>query len=161
MSTVRRVAGMASGLILSRLVAATVRQLSHVYPIGSELDDRGRLRVGGCGVLELARECGTRQGIALAHRSLARLRSAQRAQSSDSELADGSAAELSFRESIRIFEECGSLHELARTQAELGFHLADRGEIDAAREALTQASITMKRLSLPELPKVAERLSAL
>jgi hypothetical protein len=71
------------------------------------------------------------------------------------------AAETSFRESIRIFEECGSLHELARTQAELGFHLAERGAIDGAREALTQASITMKSLSLPELSRVAERLAQL
>jgi diaminopimelate decarboxylase len=35
------------------------QQLSHVYPIGSRLDERGRLHVGGCDVLELAREFGT------------------------------------------------------------------------------------------------------
>ncbi|MDQ3740544.1 MAG: diaminopimelate decarboxylase [Actinomycetota bacterium] len=35
------------------------QQLSHVYPIGSYLDERGRLHVGGCDVLELAREFGT------------------------------------------------------------------------------------------------------
>jgi diaminopimelate decarboxylase len=40
-------------------VAATTQQLSHVYPIGSYLDERGRLRVGGCDVVELAREYGT------------------------------------------------------------------------------------------------------
>jgi len=53
------------------------------------------------------------------------------------------------------------LHELARTQAELGFLLAERGATDDAREVLTQASVTMKRLALPELSKVAERLAAL
>ncbi|HEX2084538.1 MAG TPA: alanine racemase, partial [Solirubrobacteraceae bacterium] len=35
------------------------QQLSHVYPIGSYLDERGRLHVGGCDVVELARELGT------------------------------------------------------------------------------------------------------
>ncbi|HEY2601718.1 MAG TPA: diaminopimelate decarboxylase [Thermoleophilaceae bacterium] len=36
--------------------AATV---SHVYPIGSRLSEAGRLEVGGCDVVELAREFGT------------------------------------------------------------------------------------------------------
>jgi diaminopimelate decarboxylase len=35
------------------------QQLSHVYPIGSYLDERGRLHVGGCDVIEVAREFGT------------------------------------------------------------------------------------------------------
>jgi len=33
--------------------------VSHVYPLGSRLNERGRLEVGGCDVLELAREFGT------------------------------------------------------------------------------------------------------
>src|ERR687889_2335457 len=33
--------------------------VSHVYPIGSRLDERGRLEIGGCDVLELAEEFGT------------------------------------------------------------------------------------------------------
>jgi diaminopimelate decarboxylase len=32
---------------------------SHVYPLGSRLNERGRLEVGGCDVIELAREFGT------------------------------------------------------------------------------------------------------
>jgi diaminopimelate decarboxylase len=40
-------------------VAATTQQLSHVYPIGSRLDGRGRLQIGGCDVLDLAAEFGT------------------------------------------------------------------------------------------------------
>ena len=40
-------------------MATTTQQLSHVYPIGSYLDERGRLHVGGCDVLEVAREFGT------------------------------------------------------------------------------------------------------
>jgi diaminopimelate decarboxylase len=33
--------------------------LSHVYPLGSRLNERGRLEVGGCDVVELAGEFGT------------------------------------------------------------------------------------------------------
>ena len=33
--------------------------VSHVYPLGSRLNERGRLEVGGCDVLELASEFGT------------------------------------------------------------------------------------------------------
>src|SRR3954471_12360822 len=32
---------------------------SHVYPLGSRLDERGRLEVGGCDVFDLAAEFGT------------------------------------------------------------------------------------------------------
>jgi diaminopimelate decarboxylase len=35
------------------------QQLSHVYPVGSSLGADGRLHVGGCDVIELAREFGT------------------------------------------------------------------------------------------------------
>jgi diaminopimelate decarboxylase len=33
--------------------------VSHVYPLGSRLNERGRLEVGGCDVVELAHELGT------------------------------------------------------------------------------------------------------
>jgi diaminopimelate decarboxylase len=33
--------------------------VSHVYPMGSRLNELGRLEVGGCDVVELAREFGT------------------------------------------------------------------------------------------------------
>src|SRR5204862_5329587 len=32
--------------------------VSHVYPLGSRLNERGRLEVGGCDLIELAREFG-------------------------------------------------------------------------------------------------------
>ena len=38
---------------------ATRTQLSQAYPIGSRLDEDGRLQIGGCDALELAREFGT------------------------------------------------------------------------------------------------------
>src|SRR2546421_5271669 len=38
---------------------AATRQLSHVFPLGSRVNERGRLEVGGCDAIELAREFGT------------------------------------------------------------------------------------------------------
>ena len=38
---------------------ATRTQLSQAYPIGSRLDEDGRLQLGGCDAVELAREFGT------------------------------------------------------------------------------------------------------
>ncbi|HWW89443.1 MAG TPA: diaminopimelate decarboxylase [Solirubrobacteraceae bacterium] len=38
---------------------ATGTRLSHVFPLGSRLNERGRLEVGGCDTIELAREYGT------------------------------------------------------------------------------------------------------
>jgi len=40
-------------------LVAAAQQLSHVYPRGAHLDGRGRLQLGGCDALELAREYGT------------------------------------------------------------------------------------------------------
>src|SRR3954471_11153752 len=34
-------------------------QLSHVWPLGSRVNEAGRLEVGGCDTIELAREFGT------------------------------------------------------------------------------------------------------
>src|SRR5918996_2652585 len=42
----------------NRLPMAAVA-VSHVYPLGSRLNEQGRLEVGGCDVVELAREFGT------------------------------------------------------------------------------------------------------
>ncbi len=38
---------------------ATRSQLSQAYPIGSRIDEDGRLQIGGCDAIELAREFGT------------------------------------------------------------------------------------------------------
>jgi diaminopimelate decarboxylase len=40
-------------------VPATTQTFSHVYPIGSRVNERGRLEIGGCDAVELAREFGT------------------------------------------------------------------------------------------------------
>src|SRR3954451_1479785 len=38
---------------------AATRELSHVYPLGSRVNEAGHLEMGGCDVIELAREHGT------------------------------------------------------------------------------------------------------
>jgi diaminopimelate decarboxylase len=40
-------------------VTTTSTQLSHVYPLGSRINERGRLEIGGCDAVALAREFGT------------------------------------------------------------------------------------------------------
>ena len=40
-------------------MTATAAQLSHVYPLGTRVNERGHLEIGGCDALELAREFGT------------------------------------------------------------------------------------------------------
>jgi diaminopimelate decarboxylase len=40
-------------------VSTTASELSHVYPRGSRVNERGRLELGGCDAVELAREFGT------------------------------------------------------------------------------------------------------
>src|SRR3954449_7575630 len=40
-------------------MCAAVRQLSAAYPLGSRLTDDGRLEIGGCDALDVAREFGT------------------------------------------------------------------------------------------------------
>src|SRR5437763_3987721 len=40
-------------------MSATVATLSHVYPLGTRVNERGRLEIGGCDTVELAREFGT------------------------------------------------------------------------------------------------------
>ncbi|HVW18801.1 MAG TPA: diaminopimelate decarboxylase [Solirubrobacteraceae bacterium] len=40
-------------------MTAPAAPLSHVWPLGSRVDDAGRLQIGGCDAIELAREFGT------------------------------------------------------------------------------------------------------
>jgi diaminopimelate decarboxylase len=41
------------------VTASSSSRLSHVYPLGTRVNERGRLEVGGCDAVELAREYGT------------------------------------------------------------------------------------------------------
>jgi diaminopimelate decarboxylase len=53
---------------------ATGTALSSVFPLGSRLNERGRLEVGGCDVIELAREFGTPAYVVAEEDLLARAR---------------------------------------------------------------------------------------
>src|ERR1700742_131280 len=44
---------------LVRLVAVTTAISPHVYPLGTRVNERGRLEIGGCDAVELARAFGT------------------------------------------------------------------------------------------------------
>lgn len=118
---------------------------------------------GGAGAtleraLALALQYGMPESIALAHRSIGRLRAKVLF---DSGRKAGEDAETSFRECIRVFHESGNRHQEARAQAELGMHLIEKGDREGAREALGRARDAMQTLRLPELPKVRETLSQL
>ena len=107
--------------------------------------------------LQLAQDYGSREAIALAHRALGRMRARSLF---DQEGAAGATpkAEANYRESIRVFQECGNLHEVARTQAELGYHLLERGQEHSARTLLTHAQAAMERLKLPDAGRLSEVL---
>ncbi|HEY5318181.1 MAG TPA: diaminopimelate decarboxylase, partial [Solirubrobacteraceae bacterium] len=45
--------------MIDGLVVLTSSQLSQVYPLGSRVNDRGHLEIGGCDAVELAHEFGT------------------------------------------------------------------------------------------------------
>ena len=45
--------------MIAPVSTGTTTSLSHVYPLGSRVNERGHLEVGGCDVVELAREFGT------------------------------------------------------------------------------------------------------
>jgi tetratricopeptide (TPR) repeat protein len=107
---------------------------------------------------ELTRKFGTREALARAHRAIGRLRA--KTLFHDGGGTDNNA-ETSFRESIRIFEKSGNRHELARTMAELGYHLIERGEREAAREALRTAYDAMGELKLGDKRKLEETLAEL
>jgi diaminopimelate decarboxylase len=45
--------------MIDHRMSATASTISHVFPLGSRVNEQGRLEVGGCDVIELAREFGT------------------------------------------------------------------------------------------------------
>src|ERR1700736_1829268 len=50
---------MAASAASDNRVMIAAAQLSPVFPLGSRLNERGRLEIGGCDTIELAREFGT------------------------------------------------------------------------------------------------------
>jgi Tfp pilus assembly protein PilF len=108
--------------------------------------------------LALAEEYGSREAIGLAHRAIGQLR-AQTLFDDKGELSR--RAEESFLASIDTFREIGNEREAARSLAQLGFHLIERGEVDSARERLREARAIMRRIGLGQLAKVDATLAEL
>lgn len=110
--------------------------------------------------LTLAVRHGTRDAVARAHLGIARLRARAPAGSDVGERATP-AAETCFETCIRLFGECGSAHQRARSQAEFGYFLLGRGQLQQARAQLSEAETVLARLALPEHTRVRETLSGL
>jgi diaminopimelate decarboxylase len=106
--------------------------LSHVYPLGSRLNERGRLEVGGCDVVELAREFGTPAYVYAEDDMRARARAyleAFRARAERFEVIYASKA-FPCTAAYRLFAEEGLSVDVA-SGGEL--HLALAGGFDPAR----------------------------
>ena len=106
--------------------------VSHVYPLGSRLNERGRLEVGGCDVVELAAEFGTPAYVYAEDDMRARARSfieAFRARADNFEVIYASKA-FPCTAAYRLFAEEGLSADVA-SGGEL--HLALRAGMDPAR----------------------------
>jgi diaminopimelate decarboxylase len=106
--------------------------VSHVYPLGSSLNDQGRLEVGGCDAIELAREFGTPAYVYAEDDMRARARSyleAFRARAERFEVIYASKA-FPCTAAYRLFAEEGLSADVA-SGGEL--HLALAGGVPAER----------------------------
>jgi diaminopimelate decarboxylase len=102
--------------------------LAHVFPAGSRIDERGRLEVGGCDTIELARRFGTPAYVVAEDDLRARARAFVRA----SENA-GHGAELHVLFASKAFPCTAVLHTLA--QEGLWCDVASGGEMHLALNA--------------------------
>jgi diaminopimelate decarboxylase len=95
-------------------MAATA--LSHVYPLGSRINEAGRLEVGGCDLVELARECGTPAYVVAEDDLRARARAFREALAArhgeDGEVVFASKA-FSCTAAYRLFAEAGLACDVA------------------------------------------------
>lgn len=106
----------------------------------------------------LAEEYGSKEAIGLAYRAIGQLR----AQTLFDDKGDVSRrAEESYLASIDSFRDIGNEKEAARSLAQLGFHLIERGDMESARERLREARALMRRMRLGELAKVERTLREL
>src|SRR3712207_4219161 len=106
--------------------------VSHVYPLGSRLNEAGRLEVGGCDVVELAREFGTPAYVYAEDDMRARARAFREAFAARTEHFEVVYASKAFpcTAAYRLFAEEGLSCDVA-SAGEL--HLALQGGFDAAR----------------------------
>jgi diaminopimelate decarboxylase len=111
---------------------AALETLSHVYPLGSRVNERGHLEIGGCDVIELAERFGTPAYIYAEDDIRARARSyleAFRARTDDFEVIYGSKA-LPITAAYEVVNEEGLSVDVA-SGGEL--HLALGAGVDPSR----------------------------
>lgn len=108
--------------------------------------------------LARAEAYGAPEAIAAAHRVVGALRARTLFDAAGE--ADRRAEE-SYLMSIDMFRDAGSEKEAARSLAELGMHLIERGDLDTARERLREARAIMRRMGLAELEKIERTLAQL
>jgi diaminopimelate decarboxylase len=111
---------------------AATRELSHVYPLGSRVNEGGHLEVGGCDVVEVAREHGTPAYLVAEDDLRARARAfmeAFAARHADFEVLFASKA-FSCTAAYRLFAEAGLACDVA-SGGEL--HMALAAGFDPAR----------------------------
>ncbi len=106
--------------------------VSHVYPFGSRLNERGALEVGGCDVLELARDFGTPAYVYAEDDMRARARAFSEAFAARTERFEVIYASKAFpcTAAYRLFAEEGLSADVA-SAGEL--HLALAGGFDGSR----------------------------
>ncbi|MCB9591686.1 MAG: tetratricopeptide repeat protein [Sandaracinaceae bacterium] len=108
--------------------------------------------------LALAEAYGSAEAMALAHRAIGQLR-AQTLFDDDGEVSR--RAEESFLASIDTFREVGNEKEAARSLAQLGYHLIERGDVESAKERLREARAIMRRVGVHDQAKVEQTLEEL
>lgn len=108
--------------------------------------------------LELAKEYGGKEIIAEAHHAMGTLRARTLF---DAAGAVDRRAEEAFLTSIDAFRELGNEKEAARTLAELGMHMLERGDTEGAKERLREARAIMRKIGLPDIERVDDVLRSL
>lgn len=108
--------------------------------------------------LELAKEYGGKEIIAEAHHAIGTLRARTLF---DATGAVDRRAEEAFLTAIDAFRELGNEKEAARTLAELGMHVLERGDTESAKERLRESRAIMRRIGLPDIERVDDVLRAL
>ncbi|MBX3272797.1 MAG: tetratricopeptide repeat protein [Sandaracinaceae bacterium] len=137
-----------------RAMAEVERNLGlNLLKQGHEDAERTLLRA-----LALAEAYGSAEALGLAHRAIGQLR----AQTLFDESGEVSRrAEESFLSSIDMLRDVGNEKEAARSLAQLGYHLIERGDLDGAKDRLREARAIMRRIGVHDQAKVEQTLEEL
>lgn len=108
--------------------------------------------------LELANQYGGKEILAEVHHAIGTLRARTLF---DATGAVDRRAEEAFLTSIDAFRELGNEKEAARTLAELGMHMLERGDTESAKERLSESRAIMRRIGLPDIERVDDVLRSL